>query len=87
MRRALVVLLLCGGLALGLPSARAQDDDRGVQVPTQDIIPEPNRGHAPEDAGDRGGALQLVLLGALVVAVGGGAWHIARQASRGRTGS
>jgi len=44
-------------------------------VPTRDIIPKPNSGAEPEDAGDRGGALQSVLfVGLIVVVVGGGAW-------------
>lgn len=85
MRRAVLAVLLAASLGLALPAA-AQDDG-GVRVPTQDIIPEPNSGEAPHEAGDRGGALQLLLLGLVVVAIAGGGWHIARQARRGRTGT
>lgn len=81
MRRAALVVLLAVVL-LGAPPAPAQDS--GYQVPTQDIIPEPDRGAAPDEAGDRGGALQLAVLGLVVVAVAGGGWHIVRQVRRGR---
>ena len=85
MRRVVLALLLVAALAVAPPAAA--QDGRGGQVPTQDIIPEPNSGEAPHEAGDRGGALQLLLLGAVVVAVAGGGWHIARQARQGRPGS
>lgn len=52
--------------------------------PAQDIIPEPNSGHAPEDAGDRGGALQLVVLLLILVGVGVIVTQIVRQARRAR---
>jgi hypothetical protein len=35
----------------------------------QRIIPRPNSGHPPRDAGDRGGALQFALLGLIVLGV------------------
>jgi hypothetical protein len=35
----------------------------------QRMIPRPNSGHAPEDAGDRGGALQIAVLVLIVVGV------------------
>lgn len=82
MRTKLLVGLCAGLLALCLWSsptvAGAQDDP----VVTDDggIVPKPNSGRAPEEAGDRGGALQLGLAGLLVVAIGGGAWHLSRQA-------
>jgi hypothetical protein len=38
-------------------------------APEQHIIPRPNSGTPPQDAGDRGGALQFVVLGAIVVGV------------------
>ena len=82
MRRALLALVVVATLGLA-PPAVAQDG-RG-DVPTQDIIPEPDSGEAPDEAGDRGGALQLLLLVVVVLAVAGGGWHIARQARRGRT--
>jgi hypothetical protein len=36
----------------------------------QRIIPRPNSGHEPEEAGDRGGALQLTVLALILVGVG-----------------
>jgi uncharacterized protein HemX len=51
---------------------------------TQDIVPQPNSGQAPEEAGDRGGALQLLILAVLVVAVGGAVLHLRRQSRRVR---
>lgn len=51
-------------------------------APAPDIIPRPNSGTSPDDAGDRGGALQLVVLGAVVLGIGGAAAHLVRQARR-----
>ena len=88
LRRGLVAVVLAVALLL-VPAgaARAQegpDTVPTVRVPTQDIIPEPNHGEAPDEAGDRGGALQLTILGLLVVAIGAGGWHLARQTRRAR---
>lgn len=50
-----------------------------------DIVPRPNSGTAPDSATDRGGSLQLVLLGVMVVAVAGIGVVIARGGgSKGR---
>ncbi len=57
-----------------------------VEVPTQDIVPEPNAGEAPDEAGDRGGALQLAVLALLVVAIGGAVALVVRQSRRARAG-
>jgi hypothetical protein len=84
-RRAGLALLLAVGLCL--PAAAAWAQDGSGQVPTQDIIPEPDSGASPDDAGDRGGGLQLLVLGIVLLAVAGGGWHIARQARRGRVPS
>lgn len=65
--RSAMAALLAGVLLAG--PAAAQDSDDGPQVPTGEIVPKPNSGEAPDDAGDRGGALQLALLGGIVVAV------------------
>lgn len=51
-------------------------------VPTPDIIPQPNSGHVPREAGDRGGALQLAVLVLVVAAIGGVAVHLARESRR-----
>jgi uncharacterized protein HemX len=75
-------------LALTAPPAAAQDPGTTTtslpQVPTQEIVPQPNTGTAPEDAGDRGGALQLTLLGLVVVAIGGAVVVVVRQSRRAR---
>jgi hypothetical protein len=82
-RRALLAVGLTAMLLLTAEPVLAQDDE-GVEVPTQDIVPEPNSGRAPSEAGDRGGALQLLLLGAVVVTIGGVTWHLVRQSRRAR---
>lgn len=93
MRRLLTTALLVLGLLLpvlvGAGPALAQEDGDTERtttslVPTQDIIPEPNSGREPEDAGDRGGALQSVLFAAIVVGVAGGAFLLVRQSRRTR---
>ena len=48
----------------------------------QGIIPEPNSGRPPEDAGDRGGALQFLVLGLIVVALAGGVTMVVRESRR-----
>ncbi|MGE3621790.1 MAG: hypothetical protein AB7L84_15145 [Acidimicrobiia bacterium] len=87
---------LLGSLALTLTlatgpvtAAGAQEPGRSTTtlapaVPAPDIIPRPNSGSEPTEAGDRGGALQLGLLGLLVAAVGGGGYALARQSRRAR---
>jgi hypothetical protein len=84
--RLLLLAGLAGLVALALLVApgpvSAQEGEGGDQVPTQDIVPRPNSGEAPEEAGDRGGALQLLLPALIVAAIGGGVWHISRQARR-----
>jgi hypothetical protein len=54
---------------------RAADAEQG-------IIPEPDSGHAPDEAGDRGGALQFLVLGLIVVAVAGGVALVVRESRR-----
>jgi hypothetical protein len=76
------------------PAARAQEPPQrdvagsivtsGEPLPAPHIIPRPNEGHEPVDAGDRGGALQLGLLALLVVAVGGGAAYVVHQSRAAR---
>jgi len=93
MRRPLVTALLALVLAvaLALPAAvvapgvaSAQETTTTSAVPTRDIIPRPGEGRAPDDAGDRGGALQTVLFVGLVVAVAGGGALLVRQSRRAR---
>jgi len=93
MRRPLptALLALVVAVALALPAsvvhpavAGAQDTTTTSAVPTGDIIPEPGSGQEPDDAGDRGGALQTALFVGLVLAVCGGGAIIVRQSRRAR---
>lgn len=70
------VLLIALVLSMGV-AAMAQE---APDSPVGEIIPEPNSGAEPEEAGDRGGALQLGLLGLIAVAVTGMAVHVSRRA-------
>jgi uncharacterized protein HemX len=54
------------------------------QVPTNDIVPKPNSGVPPQEAGDRGGALQLGLLALVVAAVAGVILRLVQQSRRAR---
>jgi hypothetical protein len=62
----------------------SEDGEPDEPLPGDDIIPEPNSGRAPEEAGDRGGALQVLLLVLLVAGVGGIAVMIVRESRRSR---
>lgn len=77
----LVLVVLELGSGHGAIAAPLQDTP-STGVPAPDIIPKPDSGEAPVEAGDRGGALQLLVLGVVVAALAGGAVHIARQARR-----
>jgi hypothetical protein len=52
-----------------------------------DIIPRPDSGRAPDEAGDRGGALQLGLLALIVVAVAFAVAMLVRESRRARARS
>jgi hypothetical protein len=86
----MLVVALAVLLSLGVLATPAGGQDAGTttttigQVPTQDIVPAPNQGAEPEDAGDRGGALQLGLLALLVGAVGTVVVMVIRQSRRAR---
>jgi hypothetical protein len=73
------------------PQAQEPEDDPDgdpstddAPLPQQDMIPEPNSGRAPTDAGDRGGALQGVVLLFILVGVGGIAVLAVRESRRAR---
>ena len=81
MRRLLAAVLavVLAVLLLAAP-AGAQDDgddptaETSTTVPVidegdLDFLPEPNSGRPPEDAGDRGGAGQLVLFGVVLLGI------------------
>jgi hypothetical protein len=82
--RIVAVALLLAGVPGVLPATAAAAGPAQTTTSEQttttapagqpDIIPEPNSGEAPDDAGDRGGALQTVifvvmLLGVVVIGV------------------
>jgi hypothetical protein len=91
--RAVALAALAAGLVLGsmlavATPAGAQDATTTTlplpEVSVPHIIPRPNSGHAPTDAGDRGGALQLTVLGVVVVALAAGVLHVVRQSRQAR---
>jgi hypothetical protein len=79
----LVVVTALSLTVVPLQVAGAQEPP-GSGAPAPDIVPQPNSGHEPTEAGDRGGALQLLILGLVVVGVGGVVVHLTRQARRAR---
>ena len=79
-----LLLAVAAVVGAGAAPAGAQEDTTTTVVEGGDIIPEPNSGQEPEDAGDRGGALQSVLFAAIVVGVAGGAFLLVRQSRRSR---
>ena len=89
--RFLALGLLALSLLLAPAPAVAQDSESTTttlaSVPDQDIVPRPNSGEAPHEAGDRGGALQLAVLGMVVLAIGGAVVVVVRQSRRARQGA
>ena len=85
--RVVVAVVLAATVLLGPgPIAGAQEPSTSTTgVPAPDIVPEPNSGAEPTEAGDRGGALQLLVLGLVVVAVAGAVTHLVRQSRASRT--
>jgi len=86
-RRLLLGLALLASLSAPLPAA-AQDPGSTTSItsgaPTQDIVPEPNSGEAPSEAGDRGGALQLGLLAVVLLVITGAVALLVRQSRQAR---
>ena len=78
LRRSLIAALtsaFAAALTLAAHPAAAQDPtttttEAGEVVPTRDIVPAPNSGDEPTEAGDRGGALQLGLLVVVLIGIG-----------------
>jgi hypothetical protein len=81
-----LLLVAAVGLALVLAAgpAVAAGPDNTPDVPVQHMIPRPDSGQKPEDAGDRGGALQLGLLGLVCVVLAGGTVHVILQSRKAR---
>jgi hypothetical protein len=85
-RAALLAVVVLAAVALPYRAGAQSPGTTTIpELPEPHIIPEPNSGHAPEDAGDRGGALQLVLLAVVVVGVGGGVAYVVHQSRRARS--
>jgi hypothetical protein len=98
MRRSLLALATLACVLLWLAPARpvgaqtgddttddtSADTTDDTPVPAQDIIPEPDSGRPPEDAGDRGGALQGVVFVLILVGVGGITAIVVRESRRSR---
>jgi hypothetical protein len=91
MGKRLVAILVVLVLAFQAGPAAAQDpgstSTTAGEITDTGIIPEPNAGEEPNDPGDRGGTLQLVVLGLVVVAIGGVVFAVARQSRRARGAS
>lgn len=75
-------------LALAAPMAAAQDPTSAsttIGPAPQDIVPEPNSGTAPSEAGDRGGALQLGVLALVALVISGAVAGLVRQSRQARS--
>lgn len=88
MRRILCLVVMALAIALtgAAPSAAVEGNDAPTTTeppPAPNIIPEPGQGVAPQDPGDRGGALQtivfLVIVGGTAV-MAGAVWRSSRKA-------
>jgi hypothetical protein len=71
-----------GGQPQDDPDGDPSTDD--APVPEQRMIPRPNSGHAPTDAGDRGGVLQGLVFLFIVAGVGGITALAVRESRRAR---
>ncbi len=87
LRRLLLVGLLAAAVVAPAVAAGAQEPGSTttvVAVPGGDIVPRPGSGSPPQEAGDRGGALQLGVLALVVLGVGGVVLGVVRQSQRAR---
>jgi hypothetical protein len=87
--RRLLALLIFSAVLVSLPAAAVAQDapptTNAVGQSRPRIFPRPNSGAAPQEAGDRGGALQLGLLATVVLVMGGTVVHLVRQSQRIRS--
>jgi hypothetical protein len=71
-----LVIIAFGAVAAPAPAGAAQPDPDDTTVtepqpaPGDDIIPRPDSGAEPTEAGDRGGVLQVAVFVGILVAVG-----------------
>lgn len=75
------VLLVALVLSIGVAAMAQEPGDS----PVGEIIPAPDSGEEPEEPGDRGGSLQVALLGLIAVAVAGMVVHVSRQSTTARS--
>ena len=75
------LVLMSGGSAAQEPGATTTSL---VEVPAQDIVPKPDSGEAPHDAGDRGGVLQITVLVLVAAAIAACVALLVRQSRRAR---
>jgi hypothetical protein len=78
------VLLAVAGPAAGQEDPPAGATTEDTPVPARDIIPRPDSGTPPGEAGDRGGALQIAVFAAIVAGVCGIVALIVRDSRRAR---
>lgn len=79
-----LVVALAVGSGVTTATVGAQEPP-STGMTTQDIVPKPNSGRAPDEAGDRGGALQLLLPVVIAASLGGAVLHLRRQSRRARS--
>ena len=78
-------MLVLAALSVPSTAATAQEPPPTFDATDQGIVPEPGSGEAPEEAGDRGGALQLAVLGLVVLGISGAVVAVVRQSRRARS--
>jgi hypothetical protein len=82
------MIVAAAGYTASFPAAAAPSGDEPTTVTTrppdaeQGIIPEPNSGRPPAEAGDRGGALQVAVLVGIVLGIAGIATLVVRESRR-----
>ena len=81
---AAVLVAVVVGLVPAPTASAGEAPTTGEAPEAPSIIPRPNRGAEPDDPGDRGGALQALVFGAIVVGVVGIGALIVRESRRSR---
>ena len=85
------MIVAAAGYTASFPVAAAPSGDPASDATTvttlapdaeEGIIPAPDSGHEPTEAGDRGGALQLAVLGGIVIGVTGVVTLAVRESRR-----